>query len=50
MTRLELGRRLRLVELLAYGWSGRRSRPAMDDQVMAAPAGARSTGWGPPGE
>ncbi|WP_329260475.1 family 65 glycosyl hydrolase [Actinoallomurus sp. NBC_01490] len=45
VTRLEPGQRLRLVKLLAYGWSAERSRPAMHDQVMAALAGARSTGW-----
>ena len=44
-TRIAPGQRLRLVKLLAYGWSGRRSRPAVHDQVMAAIAAARLTGW-----
>jgi len=44
-TRLASGQTLRLVKLLAYDWSGRRSRPAVHDQVMAAIAGARLTGW-----
>ncbi|PRC61928.1 hypothetical protein C6A85_05830, partial [Mycobacterium sp. ITM-2017-0098] len=29
----------------AYGWSSIRSRPALRDQVAAAIAGARFTGW-----
>jgi alpha,alpha-trehalose phosphorylase len=44
-TRLRPGQRLRLVKFLAYGWSSRRSRPAMHDQVVAALAGARLSGW-----
>jgi alpha,alpha-trehalose phosphorylase len=36
---------LRLVKFLAYGWSAGRSRPAMLDQVEAALAEARHTGW-----
>jgi alpha,alpha-trehalose phosphorylase len=36
---------LRLVKFLAYGWSGQRSLPAVRDQVGAALAGARHTGW-----
>ncbi|WIM92909.1 glycosyl hydrolase family 65 protein [Actinoplanes oblitus] len=43
--RLAPGQRLRLVKLLAYGWSSRRSRPAIRDQVAAALAGARFEGW-----
>jgi len=43
--RLGQGERLRLVKLFAYGWSGRRSGPAMRDQVEAALAEARQTGW-----
>ncbi len=39
------GRPLRVVKLLAYGWSDERSVPAMRDQVSAALAGARHTGW-----
>lgn len=42
---LEAGERLRLVKYLAYGWSSLRSRPALRDQVAAAIAGARYTGW-----
>ena len=37
--------RLRLVKFLAYGWSSERSLPAVRDQVEAALAGARHTGW-----
>jgi alpha,alpha-trehalose phosphorylase len=44
-TQLEPGQRLRIVKYLAYGWSSRRSRPALHDQVVAALAGARHTGW-----
>ena len=44
-TRLERGQTLRVVKFLAYGWSADRSRPAVHDQVMAATAGARLTGW-----
>jgi alpha,alpha-trehalose phosphorylase len=39
------GRPLRLIKFLAYGWSGQRSVPAVRDQVAAALAGARRTGW-----
>lgn len=39
------GRPLRVVKLLAYGWSDERSLPAMRDQVSAALAEARHTGW-----
>ncbi|MDA2894055.1 glycoside hydrolase family 65 protein [Mycolicibacterium sp. BiH015] len=42
---LKPGERLRLVKYLAYGWSSLRSRPALRDQVAAAIAGARYTGW-----
>ncbi|MEU5431075.1 glycosyl hydrolase family 65 protein [Streptomyces olivoreticuli] len=42
---LKPGQRLRLEKTVAYGWSGRRSLPAMHDQVDAALAGATSTGW-----
>jgi alpha,alpha-trehalose phosphorylase len=44
-TRLEPGQRLRIVKLLAYGWSSRRSRQALLDQVVAALTAARHTGW-----
>lgn len=43
--RLPQGTRLRLVKLMAYGWSSRRSAPALRDQVEAALAVARLTGW-----
>src|SRR5256714_9748755 len=43
--RLQPGQRLRVVKYLAYGWSSRRSFPALDDQVWAALAAARYTGW-----
>jgi alpha,alpha-trehalose phosphorylase len=42
---LEPGQRLRVVKLLAYGWSGQRSVDALRDQVSAALAEARHTGW-----
>ncbi|GAA3794416.1 glycosyl hydrolase family 65 protein [Sphaerisporangium flaviroseum] len=44
-TRLEPGQRLRLVKFFSYGWSAKRSRPAMHDQVVAALAAARLAGW-----
>jgi alpha,alpha-trehalose phosphorylase len=40
------GQRLRIVKLLAYGWSGLRSTSALRDQVAAALTGARHTGLG----
>ena len=43
--RLEPGQCVRLVKLLAYGWSGHRSRQAVLDQVLAAMTAARYTGW-----
>jgi alpha,alpha-trehalose phosphorylase len=43
--RLEPGQRLRVIKLLAYGWSSQRSLPAVRDQVIAALAGAKHTGW-----
>jgi alpha,alpha-trehalose phosphorylase len=39
------GSPLRVVKFIAYGWSGQRSAPAIRDQVGAAVAGARHTGW-----
>jgi alpha,alpha-trehalose phosphorylase len=39
------GESLRMVKLVSYGWSATRSLPAMHDQVDAALAAARSTGW-----
>jgi alpha,alpha-trehalose phosphorylase len=43
--RLTPGQRLRLVKLVAYGWSGRRSLAAIRDQVAAALEGAQYEGW-----
>ncbi len=42
---LEPGQKLRIVKLLAYGWSAERTVAALRDQVGAALAGARRTGW-----
>jgi alpha,alpha-trehalose phosphorylase len=42
---LAAGERLRIVKFLAYGWSSQRSVPAVRDQVVAALAEARHTGW-----
>jgi alpha,alpha-trehalose phosphorylase len=44
-TSLQPGQRLRLVKLLAYGWSSRRSWRALRDQVAAALTAARGAGW-----
>ncbi|GAA3515447.1 glycoside hydrolase family 65 protein [Actinocatenispora rupis] len=44
-TVLQPGQKLRLVKFLAYGWSAHRSVPALRDQVAAALAAARFTGW-----
>jgi alpha,alpha-trehalose phosphorylase len=44
-TELEPGQRLRLVKFLAYGWSSQRSVPSIRDQVEAAMASARRSGW-----
>ena len=44
-TELEAGQRLRLVKLLAYGWSSRRTLPSVRDQVEAALSSAKRTGW-----
>ncbi|HVB25531.1 MAG TPA: glycosyl hydrolase family 65 protein [Ktedonobacteraceae bacterium] len=43
--RLKPGERLRIVKLIAYGWSSLRSRPAIHDQVVAALTAAQVTGW-----
>ena len=48
ITRLQPGQTLRIVKYLAYGWSSRRSQPALHDQVRAALAAARYTGWDGP--
>ncbi|WP_405774154.1 glycoside hydrolase family 65 protein [Streptomyces sp. NBC_00859] len=39
------GESLRMEKTVSYGWSGTRSLPALRDQVDAALAAARSTGW-----
>jgi alpha,alpha-trehalose phosphorylase len=39
------GQKVHLVKLVAYGWSGERSVPALRDQVAAALAAAKHTGW-----
>jgi len=39
------GAPLTLTKLLAYGWSSRRTLPSVRDQVAAALAAARHTGW-----
>jgi alpha,alpha-trehalose phosphorylase len=39
------GEEVRLIKYLGYGWSARRSRPALADQVAGALAAARLTGW-----
>jgi alpha,alpha-trehalose phosphorylase len=44
-TELEPGQRLGLVKLIAYGWSSQRSLPSLIDQVAAALASARRSGW-----
>ncbi len=42
---LQPGQRLRLIKLVAYGWSEKRTVPALRDQVAAAVSAARETGW-----
>jgi alpha,alpha-trehalose phosphorylase len=44
-TELEPGQTLAIVKLLAYGWSSQRSLPSLRDQVDAALAAAKRTGW-----
>jgi len=44
-TKLEPGQRLELTKFVAYGWSSRRSVPALRDQVGAALTSAVRTGW-----
>lgn len=43
--KLQPGQRLTVVKLVAYGWSHRRSMPAVRDQVAAALTAAVVTGW-----
>ena len=45
VAQLKPGEKLRLVKLVAYGWSSLRSRPALGDQVSAALRSARYSGW-----
>jgi alpha,alpha-trehalose phosphorylase len=42
---VEPGQRVRVVKFLGYGWSSQRSTAAVRDQVRAALAEARHTGW-----
>jgi alpha,alpha-trehalose phosphorylase len=42
---LKPGQKVRIVKLVAYGWSAERSVPALRDQCAAALAAARHTGW-----
>ncbi|HEX6327927.1 MAG TPA: glycosyl hydrolase family 65 protein [Jiangellaceae bacterium] len=42
---LEPGQKLKVVKLIAYGFSSQRSLPALRDQVGAALAAARFAGW-----
>ena len=44
-TALAPGQPLRVLKLMGYGWSSRRSMPALRDQVDAALAAARREGW-----
>jgi alpha,alpha-trehalose phosphorylase len=44
-TPLQPGQSLRIVKFLAYGWSSRRSRRALLDQVSAALTAAQHVGW-----
>jgi len=45
-TELTPGQTLKVVKLMAYGWSSERSMPALRDQVDAALAAAKRAGWG----
>ena len=42
---MPLGEKLEIIKYVGYGWSSTRSRPAVHDQVAAALALARLTGW-----
>jgi alpha,alpha-trehalose phosphorylase len=44
-TELQPGETLVVIKFLAYGWSSERSVPALRDQVDAALASAKRTGW-----
>src|SRR5439155_5824408 len=43
--RLHPGESLRLIKLLAYGWSSQRSLPAIRAQIEAALTAAHASGW-----
>jgi alpha,alpha-trehalose phosphorylase len=42
---LQPGQKLRIIKLVAYGWSAERTKPAMRDQVAGALLAARTAGW-----
>jgi alpha,alpha-trehalose phosphorylase len=44
-TELAPGQTLRIIKLLAYGWSSQRSMASLRDQVEAALSAAKRTGW-----
>jgi alpha,alpha-trehalose phosphorylase len=44
-TEVAPGKPLRILKLIAYGWSAQRSAPAVRDQVAAAAAAAIHIGW-----
>jgi alpha,alpha-trehalose phosphorylase len=44
-TEVSPGKPLRILKLIAYGWSAERSAPALRDQVAAAGAAAAHIGW-----
>jgi alpha,alpha-trehalose phosphorylase len=44
-TELSPGQTLKVVKLIAYGWSSGRSMPALRDQVDAALSAAKRSGW-----
>jgi trehalose/maltose hydrolase-like predicted phosphorylase len=44
-TKLPAGKKIRIVKLLAYGWSSQRSEEAIRDQAAAALHSARFSGW-----
>jgi alpha,alpha-trehalose phosphorylase len=44
-TLLEAGERMGVTKFVSYGWSSQRSLPALRDQVDAALAAVRHTGW-----
>jgi alpha,alpha-trehalose phosphorylase len=44
-TELKPGTPLRIVKVLSYGWSSRRSLPALRDQVHASLSSGMRTGW-----